>query len=122
MSVGKYPFILHPHADKSIDIEEAAVRQIVRGGTPPRQAIILTQQQSVEFVGVAVQDFNRGIDVLRDRSAVQAEPRQKFPENLLVSMTPVEAGPIGLLRSFKTGQGVRQKCELPVSATAGALA
>ena len=54
VGLGEDLWILDPYADEGLDVEEPAVVELLTGGTPERQSVVLPAEQCVEPVDICV--------------------------------------------------------------------
>ncbi len=104
---GEDVLALHAKADEVVDVEEAAVAELLVGGLPPGEAIVLLVKEVVEEVEVLVEVGDGLVDGLADRVVLGAEALEHGGEDELVAVTGEDGGAIlkGRRGQAKEGRG-----------------
>ncbi len=62
VGVREHPLVLHAQADQGVDVEEAPVVELLAGGAPEGQPVVLALEQIVELVGIGVDLRHRRVE------------------------------------------------------------
>jgi len=87
--------VLDPQAHEVVDVEEAPIAEVARGGAPAHETEVLALEQRVERVCAGVHVGHDGVDRLGDAWLLGAEARERLVEHGLVPMAPLDARAIG---------------------------
>src|SRR5581483_4629439 len=88
----EYRLVLHAQCRKIVDVEEAAVIDLVRGNAPVREPVGLILEQPMQGIegrrvaGRAVEIAHRGLDCSPETRGACAEPCQTALVRLLVAL------------------------------------
>lgn len=96
MDRGEHLGILDAQPDEVVDVEEAAMVELARGGPPVRDAVALAPQERIEPVRVAVDAGDLAVDD-RGELVIGAQPRDPLSEVLLppVALEALLGGGVG---------------------------
>jgi hypothetical protein len=95
--------VLHAEADERLDVEEAAVVQLLARGPPERQAVVLAAEERVERVGVRVERGDRAVERRLD-ARVGREALEALAEHLLLPMPLCHGARVGHARVRQASQ------------------
>ncbi len=94
MSFGEDVLALHAQADEVVDVEEAPVAELLVGGLPVGEAVVLLREEVVEGVGVGVDRGDGLVDGFADGCVFVAEAVEHGLDDLLVAVTGEDGGAV----------------------------
>jgi hypothetical protein len=112
VGVQENPLVLHAQADQGVDVEEAPVVQLLAGGAPEGQPVVLALEQLVELVRIGVDLGDRLVQRPRHLGLLLSEPGELPGEHLLVPMPAGDALAVGGGRERELAQGVGDEGEV----------
>ena len=112
MGVGEDPLVLDAQPHQGMNVEEAAVVELVAGRAPEGGAKVLTAQQLVQPVGIGVDLLHHGVDGRGDVRELLAEAGQLAGEDLLVPMAAEAVLTVGRRSERKTPESVGDEGEV----------
>ena len=116
MGVLEDALVLDPQADQGVDVEEAAIVELLARRPPVGQAVVLPFQQRVELGGRGVDLLDLLVDGLGDLAVVPAEPGQSMRRRTSLSRwRRITLGGVGGGREREVAERVGEERQLVAS-------